>query len=427
MGAAAYAADDLAGVPEGTYAEFMAGEVLDVEDLAEGAEIQRLLFNHITPPDFSLHQPMFPAVVPFDAANFPDAFLDDLLGEDRNSVAVYPLTLALDPNTRETFVYNAEGKIMAIIASDRMSRAWPKDADPVRVTLQLNLLPVEDVEAYLYVESRIAEYTKIRAARSSPSGGMVLRRPGLSEFGICGIQTLPDGTVRLTVTNGTDVAELYAYTVAHTSSVVAGSWTNEEDAVIAGAPARWTPVSPAFNGIDSAWECGTTNLILTNGVGVWEDENISSNARVRFYAAAQRTDSDEDGLSAGAEVFLHRTEPENPDTDGDGVGDGVEVGRRADPRNPAAFPVNEDLEAALAGVNVAQIAYLCHLTGTPFTYDPTANYAQRIQQLRDALEGLAGCFLDTDVNPGGVLAEGSNVVTWTLGTVLDSARSRSGP
>ena len=145
IGTAAYAADDLAGVPEETIAEFMAGEVLDVEDLAEGAEIQRRMFNRITPPGITRLQPMFPTVVPFDAAYFEESFLADLLGADRNSVAVYPLSLALDPKTRETLVYNADGKLIATLSADKASRVWPEDADPSRVTLQLDLLPSEDV------------------------------------------------------------------------------------------------------------------------------------------------------------------------------------------------------------------------------------------------------------------------------------------
>lgn len=341
IGAAAHAADDLAGVPEETYAEFMAGEVLDVEDLAEGAEIQRLMFNRITPPGMSWLQPMFPTVVPFDAAYFEESFLDNLLGEARNSVAVYPLSLALDPKTRDTLVYNADGKLIAAIPTDKASRAWPEDADPSRVTLQLNLLPAEDVEPYLYVEGRIAETLAARVPAKSPRpGGLVRRSLGGSEFGICDIQHLTNGNVRLTVTNGPDVAELYAYTVAHTSSVVVGIWTNEEDEVIWETNVVWTAVSPSFDGIDSAWECATTNLACTNGVGAWEDADISTNARVRFYAVAQRTDSDVDGLTDGAEIFLHRTDPEDSDTDGDDLSDGDEANEHG--TNPLDSDTDDD-------------------------------------------------------------------------------------
>ena len=330
---AAFAADSSrtektpAAVDAERYADFIENEVLDVQDLAEGAEIQRRFFNRITPPGLSWAQPMFPSVTPFDATNFDDSFLDGLMGEDRNSVAVYPLSLALDPKTRETLVYNADGKLIATLPADKFSRSWPEDADPARVTLQLDLLPAEDVEPYLYAESRIAEYA---AAESKKPAGMALRSLGGSEFGFTGIQRT-NGAMRITATNGMDGAEIYSYTVQYTSSTVVATWTNDENEVITDTNVVWTPISPPFSGIESGWECRTTNLLYTNGLAVWEDSGVSTNDRVRFYAAAQSVDTDEDGLTDGAEIFLHRTDPGVADTDGDGMGDGDEVELTFDP------------------------------------------------------------------------------------------------
>ena len=431
LGLAALASDSArfekpAAVDAEQYAEFIENEVFDVQDLAEGAEIQRRWFNRITPPGFSWVQPMFPSVAPFDAENFGEPFLDDLLGEDKNSVAIYPLSLELDPKTRETLVYNADGKLIAILPSDGVSRAWPEDADPARVVLQLDLLPSEDVEPYLYVEGRIVESAKARVSKPERSEGMVLRSLGPGEFGFAGAHRLTNGQMRLTATNGTDVAEIYSYTVWHTSTVVVTVWTNEYDEVVTSTNLVWDPVSPPYAGIESAWACQTTNLVLSGGVGTWDDADVSTNARVRFYAAAKRMDSDGDGLTDGAEIFLHRTDPGLPDSDGDGVGDGVEVGQGGDPLDPAEYPVDPDLEAALAGINVAQIGYLSFLCDQFFAYDLSTNYAQRIQTLREALAGLAESFLDLDVNVDGVLAERTNVVVWTLDTVLSSTGNYSG-
>ncbi|MGD9611797.1 MAG: choice-of-anchor Q domain-containing protein [Kiritimatiellia bacterium] len=306
----------------------MANEVLDLQDLAEGAEIQRRMYNRMTPPGFSWLQPMFPSVAPFDAGYFDESFLDGLLGEDRNSVAVYPLSLVLDPETRETLVYNAEGKLIASVPADGVSRTWTDDADPARVTLQLDLLPSEDVEPYLYVGDRIAkaeESVASKSAKSPRTGGIILKSLGVGEFGFADAETQTNGNMRLTVTNGTDMAEVYSYTVWHTSSVVVVTWTNEESNVVTETNTLWTPVSSPYNGLDNEWECGTTNLVLTNGVGVWEDSNISSNAKVRFYGAAKRTDTDEDGLTDGAEYFVHHTSPASSDTDEDGMPDGWET------------------------------------------------------------------------------------------------------
>ena len=314
-----------AAVDAEQYADFIENEVFDIQDLAEGAEIQRRIFNRITPPGVTWIQPMFPPVVPFDAENFDEKFLDELLGDDKNSVAIYPLSLALDPKTRETLIYNAEGKLIAAIPADRVSREWPEDADPARVTLQLDLLPSEDVEPYLYTESRIVEYEETRTAKTINSGGMALRSLGTNEFGIAGIQRLTNGNTQITVTNGTDAAEVFAYTVWHTSSVSVVVWTNEFDEVFTNSHTAWQPVSPAFDGIESAWECLSTNLPLINGVGVYEDADIPDNARVRFYAVVKLMDSDGDGLSDGAEILLYRTDPDNPDSDGDGLSDYDEV------------------------------------------------------------------------------------------------------
>ena len=339
LGLAAWASDSArtekpAAVDAQEYADFMAHEALDVQDLAEGAEIQRRTFNRMTPPGLAWVQPMFPMAVPFDAVNFDDKFLDELLGEDRNSVAVYPLTLALDPKTRETLIYNAEGKMIASVPSDGVSGAWREDADPSRVTLKLDLLPTEDVEQYLYTERRIAETLvaySAKATKSSRTGGIVLKSLTPGQFGIANIQHLTNGNFRLTVTNGGAVAEVYSYTVWHTSSVAIGPWENDEGVTNIGTDTLWMAVSPSFSGLESEWDFGTTNLALTNGVGVWEDANVSSNARVRFYGAAKRVDTDGDGLTDGAEQFAYHTDPNEQDTDGDGMEDGDEVDMAFDP------------------------------------------------------------------------------------------------
>ena len=389
-----------AAVDAEQYAEFIENEVFDIQDLAEGAEIQRRRFNRMTPPGFSWVQPMFPAVVPFDAENFDEKFLDELLGEDKNSVAIYPLSLALDPKTRETLVYNADGKLIAAIPADRVSREWPEDADPARVTLQLDLLPSEDVEPYLYTESRIAKYEEARTTKTTKSGGMALRSLGATEFGIAGVQRLTNGNTRITVTNGTDAAEVFAYTVWHTSSVSVVVWTNEFDEVLTNSHTAWHPVSPAFDGIESAWEYGATNLTLSGGVGVWEDANFSSNARVRFYAAARRIDSDADGLSDGAEVLIHRTDPALADTDEDGHSDGREVALGTDP---------------LDGTDYFGIVINAAL---PIPPPPGSEVGREWVELFNAglgTKSLAGFRLQTALPAGW-----SNVFTFPAGVTLDS-------
>jgi len=372
---AAWAAD-LAAEPKPAavdaerYADFMAHEARDVRDLAAGAELQRRTFDRITPAGVAWFQPMQPAVVPFAAANFDAAFLEDLLGEERNSVAVYPLVLALDPQTRATLVRNVEGKLLATVPASKDFRWGPADADPARVTLQVDLLPAEDVEPYLYAEDRIAQSLAVAAAntRKPPRAGTVAARSLFAgDFGFAGVQHPTNGNFWLTVTNGTDAAEIYSCTVWHTSAVVVVTWTNEASNVVTDTNVVWTPVSPAFAGIESAWELAATNLTLTNGVGAWEDANVSSNARIRFYAAAKRVDSDGDGLNDGAETFLHRTDPGVADTDGDGMPDGWEVRNGLNARSGLADTLigwwKLDDGEGTAAVNSAQDAYHGELVG----------------------------------------------------------------
>ena len=336
IGLPVQAEEDNTGVSEDAYVEFMATEALDLQDLAEGAEIQRRMFNRITPEDFSWVQPMFPSVAPFDAKYFDESFLDGLLGEDKNSVAVYPLSLALDPKTRETLIYNADGDLIASVPSDGISRTWPAAADPSRVTLKLDLLPSEDAEQYLYTESSIAETLATNApksAKSTQAGGFAMMSLDSEQYGISDIQRLTNGSFRVTVTNGTNatMAEVFTYTVWHSSSVTTGEWVNDEGVTNISTNTLWTPTSPPFNGLESEWDFGTTNLALTNGVGAWEDSNISSNARVRFYGAAEREDADHDGLTDGTELFVYHTSPTNRDTDADGWSDAEELVEETDP------------------------------------------------------------------------------------------------
>ncbi|HQQ61595.1 MAG TPA: hypothetical protein PKU89_09695, partial [Kiritimatiellia bacterium] len=240
----------------------MAHEALDVQDLAEGAEIQRRAFSRMTPPGLSWVQPMFPLTLPFDSTNYDEKFLDALLGEDRNSVAVYPLTLALDSKTRETWIYNAEGKPIATLPSEKTSRAWPEGSDPARVVLRLDLLPAEDVEPYLYAEDCIAATVAAfseKAAKSARKEAVAKSSLSGGQFGFADARKLTNGNFRLTVTNGTAAAEIYSFTVWHTSSTVVSTWTNDLDEVVVSTNVVWMPVSPPYDGLESAWEVETTN------------------------------------------------------------------------------------------------------------------------------------------------------------------------
>ena len=64
------------------------------------------------------------------------------------------------------------------------------------------------------------------------------------------------------------------------------------------------------------------------------DFPTNANCRSCFLTAAWEVDTDEDGLSDGDEIYIYRTDPNDPDMDGDGYDDGVETLLGTNPRNP---------------------------------------------------------------------------------------------
>jgi hypothetical protein len=65
-----------------------------------------------------------------------------------------------------------------------------------------------------------------------------------------------------------------------------------------------------------------------------DDDGLTDGAEVQTYGTDPLdADTDRDGLSDGDEVLVHHTDPLDPDTDGGGVSDGDEVARGTDPLN----------------------------------------------------------------------------------------------
>ncbi|MBX3245976.1 MAG: OmpA family protein [Myxococcales bacterium] len=62
--------------------------------------------------------------------------------------------------------------------------------------------------------------------------------------------------------------------------------------------------------------------------------SVGITGSIELWGRTAQLDSDGDGLSNEREINRYRTDPFNPDTDGDGLPDGVEVDGGTDPRNP---------------------------------------------------------------------------------------------
>ncbi len=97
---------------------------------------------------------------------------------------------------------------------------------------------------------------------------------------------------------------------------------------------EWETGSLSTNGIDyfactnlmvQNWQIiKTTNVNLSTNCYSWIDNSATNYAR-RFYDVWTLEDGDSDGLSDGRENRLHGTDANEWDTDGDGVGDGMEL------------------------------------------------------------------------------------------------------
>lgn len=332
------------GVDLEQYQDFMSYQVDDIFDLEQFFTEGQYAFLPITPPpeDFILRQPGLPKVFPFLWEKFPESFIKGLIPEYENSVPVYPVTILEDPTTRETVFLNADGEEVYALSpaqgydpyaylkafkpglylgkysSDEVYY-WQKIYDPARVQIRAKLIPSEYVEPYLYVAAKIAE--EAAKAAEEESGGMMLLMEGDSDSNIV--------FTAIFLTNGIGTRIAYPE-----------DFTNRLEVYISNDIL-------AFN-----WQLAATNLSTagTNEI-TWIDTTLflesDENTAYSFAAGNADLDSDGDGIPDAREYFMYHTDPNNPDTDGDGMNDGDEAALGTDPTvfNEAAivwirFPEN---------------------------------------------------------------------------------------
>ncbi len=97
---------------------------------------------------------------------------------------------------------------------------------------------------------------------------------------------------------------------------------------------------------ESGWLLADQNLASTGGTSlIWTDASSSGRESVTsvfcrvYLVGRQDIDTDVDGLSDAREKFVHQTDPNSADTDGDSINDGAEILRGTDPTNPASSHV----------------------------------------------------------------------------------------
>ncbi|MBU0678145.1 MAG: thrombospondin type 3 repeat-containing protein [Verrucomicrobia bacterium] len=312
----------------------MSAKTTGITDLETRFRDEQDALIPVIPPseDFILRQPLSGCIVPFDVSDFPKEFIGGLIGEYENSVTVYPVTIAEDPETRATLFLNSTDTVIYSLPAEKSynpyaflfdlyplintgiyAQWWVSLQyalwDPSRIQITMTLIEDDNVEPYLYVEHAVAQSAALSAA-SLGGGSMMMSMHSSNELWL-GINGPVQG-----VTTDVEV-------VAH----IPDGFTNHIE------------FYTCENILNFWWDLGATNL-ATEGTNLvaWTDADADSQVR-RHYAAGNAdinatTDPDDDGLVWGREWFMYHTNPTNSDTDADGYSDYEEViTYKTDPNN----------------------------------------------------------------------------------------------
>merc|ERR1712093_238985 len=81
-------------------------------------------------------------------------------------------------------------------------------------------------------------------------------------------------------------------------------------------------------------------------------------------------DPDQDGLTNFEELVIHGTDPNNPDSDGDGFSDGTEVAENSNPNGSGNFPTRlltivAPLNGTVTGAGSYRLGAVATLEATP--------------------------------------------------------------
>ena len=339
--------DSETAIDPDVYQAFLASQVSDIYDLQDFYLAQREDYIPILPPDpeFILTQPSFPDIIPFDPKAFPDDFVKGLVAEYENSVPVYPVTVAEDFLSRNTLFLNAQGEeIYALpavedydpyidlewlhpeVLSEYASSAWvawmESLYDPARIEIRVKLIAVDDVEPYLYAQAQVEAAAAELQFFSEEEGGGLMMMQYTEEW---------SNSLWIAIRGSAEGATNWPEITVH----VPWGFTNLVEVYQFDASSNnW------FNGMASApWVLAVTGRVdVGTNVFLWADTNAYA-LESRFYAAGNgERDADGDGLADAREMFVHHTDPNNPDTDGDGVNDGDEVAAGTDPLDKYSVP-----------------------------------------------------------------------------------------
>ncbi|HMO52520.1 MAG TPA: hypothetical protein PKE26_09045 [Kiritimatiellia bacterium] len=293
------------------YEFLMSFKVGDIYDLEQYFVLHQYDYLPITPPpaDFILQQSGMPDVLPFDGKAFPKEFIAGLVGTYEYSALVYPLVVIEEPKTREIVFLNSEGKEIyslppapgydpyaylksrwAALYSGKASlqavNYWQGIYDPARVQLRTKLIPIENVEPYLFAQAKVMEAAAMMQEEDE-GGGMMMLMEGESDSNIVFTAIYKTNSVAVTIAYPEDFTNrLDIYTC---NDLLAEIWS---------FAVRELPTT------------GTNQI-------TWIDTNawIQTGLPVRFYAAGNADlDTDGDGYADAREIMVYKTDHEDIDS-----------------------------------------------------------------------------------------------------------------
>lgn len=287
-------------------------EVLsNIYDLEAVFVEQQYQFLPISPPSEDVYVHSHDVVVPVNWKKFPKEFTKQMYAEmDADGYPLYRVAIYEDPISRETVFLNSYGmeayRLSAETGYDPYS--WQKTKfqlesgevldewtrwlyDPAHIAADFILIPEVFHDDYLLTQEEQA----IQELEMAPMGMMMSQSMAVTNL-LMAISATTNGTVELEIewpTGFSDTLEIYS-----ASDLVVGDWQF------------------AFTNITTL---GETNF-------VWVDTG-STNQSQRFYIPGNADlDEDFDGLASDRERYLYKTRSDLFDTDGDGLGDGWEMG-----------------------------------------------------------------------------------------------------
>ncbi len=284
--------------------------IRSTKELAEWFRDRQRRWLEFLPPDeeFALTQSE-PALV-IDPARLPRALVSRLKADTAWDMAVYPVTIREDFQTRELTIWNADGKLVQRIPAPKgydpfaelpTWLAVQRDAlgdeverecfdmlnDPARIGIAVNLLPEASVAAY---EAAVEEQAALNTIWTEALA-RTLSAPLPDDLMFDAITPVSQGVQLELWIPSTFTGPMEIYSIGDLCSF---PWTLEATEAVA----------------------PETTVEIT----------LPTSDSVRFFRAADAgVDGDGDGLPDSQELMRHGTDPTDPDTDGDGLDDSDEV------------------------------------------------------------------------------------------------------